>query len=131
MLPAVGQAALGLETREEDEELRAALMKLDHASTHLAVVIERTLLRAMRAGCLAPLAAHAVYEGETLRLTARVFSMDYSEMIEQFWSWPATRATSIDQAVLLGTEAAHDLCELGADELIHGEAESEESNDES
>jgi hydroxymethylbilane synthase len=131
MLPAVGQAALGLETREEDEELRNALMKLDHSLTHLAVVIERTLLRAMRAGCLAPLAAHAVFDGETVRLTARVFSMDYSEMIEQYWSWPATRATNVDQAAQLGTEAARDLCELGADKLIHGEEESEDNSDES
>lgn len=126
MLPAVGQAALGLETRDEDEELRDALMKLNHASTHHSVVIERTLLRAMRAGCLAPLAAHATFDGESVRLAARVFSMDFTEMIEQHWSWPASRATSVEQAVLLGTEAAQDLCELGAEELIHGEDESDE-----
>jgi len=52
-------------------------------------------------------------------------------MIEQYWSWPATRATNVEQAALLGTEAARDLCELGADELIHGEEESEESSDDS
>jgi hydroxymethylbilane synthase len=118
MLPAVGQAALGIETRQDDENTICALRDIDHCRTHLCVAIERALLRTMRAGCLAPLAAHAAFETDTLRLSCRVFSNDYSEMIEQQWSWTATEISTRSEAEHVGMEAARDLCELGADELI-------------
>lgn len=118
MIPAVAQAALGLETRSDDPVLLDAIIPLDHRETHLCVSLERSLLRTLRAGCLAPLAAHARFDNEYLRLSARVFSEDYSEMIEEHWKWTVDRNARIEKAESLGMEAAHDLCELGADEMI-------------
>lgn len=76
MLPAVGQGALGLEIRREDSDMANALQQLDHASSHAAVIAERSLLRGMRAGCLAPLAAHAEFQSDKLLLRAKVMSSD-------------------------------------------------------
>ena len=67
MLPAVGQAALGLETRSDDASIIAAVRNLDHMPTHAAVLAERTLLRSMRAGCLAPLACNAMVHNKSIR----------------------------------------------------------------
>jgi hydroxymethylbilane synthase len=119
MLPAVGQAALGLETRSDDSETAAAVAVVNHLPTQLCVSLERAILRTMQAGCLAPLAVHAAFDGDKLRASCRVFSTDFSEMIEQQWAWPAETASAVNQAVKLGESAASDLCELGADELIH------------
>ena len=50
MLPAVGQGALGLEVRADDQETRSAVAFLNDAATHAAVVAERTLLADLRGG---------------------------------------------------------------------------------
>ena len=119
MLPAVGQAALGLETRSDDSATAAAVAVVNHLPTQLCVSLERAILRTMQAGCLAPLAVHAAFDGDKLRASCRVFSADFSEMIEQQWVWRTESVSAVDQATKLGESAASDLCELGADELIH------------
>lgn len=65
-LPAPAQGALAVEVRadlDEESELARALGGLDHAPTRVAVAAERELLRALEAGCSAPVAAYAVFEG--------------------------------------------------------------------
>src|SRR5207248_1899707 len=59
MLPAVGQGALGIETRS-DEETQKLLTQLNHAQTRAACTAERSLLRALGGGCQLPIAGHAV-----------------------------------------------------------------------
>jgi len=59
MLPAPGQGALAVECRAGDTELLAALRRMDHAPTRLAVIAERALLSALEAGCSAPVGALA------------------------------------------------------------------------
>jgi len=70
MLPAPGQGALVLQVRAGDRALRARLRSVDHQPTRIAVDAERALLRAIGGGCLAPLGAYAVVEGDQLRLQA-------------------------------------------------------------
>ena len=127
MLPAVGQAALGLETRSDDALTIEAVKQLDHLLTHAAVVAERTLLRSMRAGCLAPLACNAVLLDGSIRILVRVFSPDGKQKIElkHMIEHGLQMSGSIDQRELLllaerlGSEAAQLLAEQGATELIH------------
>src|SRR5262249_2894957 len=57
MLPAVGQGALGIEARADDQSTRSAVAALNHEPTHQAVLTERSLLATLRGGCLAPVAA--------------------------------------------------------------------------
>ncbi|HEX5706411.1 MAG TPA: hydroxymethylbilane synthase [Pyrinomonadaceae bacterium] len=81
MLPAVGQGALGLETRRDDEETNALLRALDHAPTRAACTAERSLLRALGGGCQLPIAAHAVVVGDTLKLEALVAAPEGEKII--------------------------------------------------
>ena len=82
LLPAVGQGALGLETRADDRAAREAIAALDHADTHHGVLAERALLARLRGGCLAPVAAWGRIEAGRLRLTGRVLSVDGSKRLE-------------------------------------------------
>lgn len=70
MLPAAGQGALGIEVKSDRADLIAALAPLAHQPTWMAVSAERAVSRAMGGSCSMPLAAHAVWDGATLRLNA-------------------------------------------------------------
>lgn len=70
MLPAVGQGALGLETRADDPEIAALVAALNHTNTSRCVTAERAFLAAMGGGCQAPVAAHARVLGHQLELRA-------------------------------------------------------------
>lgn len=127
LLPAVGQAALGLETRTGDTATTEAVKQLNHLPSQAAVLAERTLLRSMRAGCLAPLACNAVVREGRFAILARVFSADGSKKIEVSHSTehafridgPQNAEQLILLAEQLGREAAGLLAEQGATELIH------------
>jgi len=70
MLPAVGQGALGLETRAGDPEVAALVAALNHENTFRCVTAERTFLAAMGGGCQAPVAAYARVLGHQIELSA-------------------------------------------------------------
>ncbi|MBX3638183.1 MAG: hydroxymethylbilane synthase [Rubrivivax sp.] len=70
MIPAAGQGALGLEVREDATALRELLAQTIHRPTFLAAHAERAVSRALGGSCSMPLAAHATWHGDTLRLTA-------------------------------------------------------------
>ena len=121
MLPAVGQAALGLEIRSSDSNTLEAVSALNHESTQAAVIAERTLLHTMRAGCLAPLAAHARVSSHSIRLESRVISTDGKELVAAereilFSELPSENLLSI--ASMCGASTAKLLMERGASELI-------------
>lgn len=64
IVPAVGQGALAVETRAEDEWLAERLhAAVNDAGSELCVECERAALRALRAGCSAPLGIHAYLDG--------------------------------------------------------------------
>jgi len=73
MIPCVGQAAIGLETRAGDARLAAVGARLNHAATRQCVTAERAFLRAMGGGCQSPVAACAEIHGAELRLRAVSF----------------------------------------------------------
>jgi len=70
MLPAAGQGALGIELRADAAALRERLATLVDHRTWLAVLAERGVSRALGGSCSVPLAAHAAWQGEILRIDA-------------------------------------------------------------
>lgn len=70
MLPAPAQGALALQVRAGDVALRGALAAVEHGPSRIAVEAERTLLRRIGGGCLAPLGAFGEVVGATLTLRA-------------------------------------------------------------
>ena len=63
-LPAVGQGALAVECRGDDDAVRAGLAAIDHAPTRLCLDAERAFLIALSGGCSVPAACHAVFEAD-------------------------------------------------------------------
>jgi hydroxymethylbilane synthase len=112
LLPAVGQGALGIETRQNDDAARDALSALDHPATHAAVLAERAMLAALRGGCLAPVAAWGRLEEAQLRLTGRVISADGRLQLE------STSVAAPSDSLTLGRRVADELLDQGAAEVI-------------
>lgn len=112
MLPAVGQGALGLECREDDQETIALLQQLDHAPSRQAVLAERAFLFALGGGCLVPFGALGTVTGDELKLRGTVLPPDGSRRVEGEVSGPAGEAEA------LGRRLAEELLANGARELV-------------
>ncbi|TMP99204.1 MAG: hydroxymethylbilane synthase [Verrucomicrobia bacterium] len=80
MLPCVGQGALGMEVRQDDERVAVLCERLNHFDTRQCVTAERAFLRAMGGGCQSPVAAYAEVVGDQIRLRAVSFQ---SEMVRR------------------------------------------------
>src|SRR2546427_3848514 len=74
MLPCVGQGAIGIESRAEDERIAAICERLNHFNTQQSVTAERAFLAAMGGGCQSPVAAYAEVSGDQLRMRALSFA---------------------------------------------------------
>ena len=75
-LPAVGQGALGIETREDDENARGLLAALADLPTSICVAAERGVMVALEGDCKTPLAAYAIKRGGELFLRAFIADPD-------------------------------------------------------
>ncbi len=76
MLPAIGQGALAVETREDDEEMVELLSRINHEPTYRAVEAERAFARKLGANCQTPIAAFATVHETKLRIDGMVASSD-------------------------------------------------------
>ena len=112
MLPAVGQGAIAIETREDDEFAVEATRRLDHRETRVACLAERAFLRGLGGGCQLPIAGHARFEGDLLKLDGLVARPDGSKRLQDSGSGPADKAEEI------GATLAAKLIERGAASLL-------------
>ncbi|MBS0208782.1 MAG: hydroxymethylbilane synthase [Planctomycetes bacterium] len=112
MLPAVGQGALGVEGRGDDEATRRAVSTLDDLVTHAAVLAERSMLATLCGGCLAPIGAWGRVSGDQLKLDGVVLSADGRRRL-----YAAGQADTSDPKKL-GKQVAEQLLAQGAAELI-------------
>lgn len=123
MLPAPGQGALAVETRDPgDPALADALAALDDPDTRAAVTAERTLLAALEAGCTAPVGALAeAVEGDSgteLFLRAVVASVDGSASLRRSASVRLSASGPLDDAAGLGRQLASAMLAEGAGDLV-------------
>ncbi len=105
MLPAVGQGALGIETRTADADTNALVALLDHPPTHAACTAERTLLNALGGGCQVPIAAHATVRADRLHLAGLVAALDGSELIQDMLEDDTAHATRAGEALAASLHA--------------------------
>ena len=113
MLPAVGQGALGIETRSGDSEAVALASSLNDAETRACVTAERALLRELEGGCQVPVGAWArISASGELEIEAGVFSPDGTESVRRADRGAATDAESI------GVRLGRALIEAGADRIL-------------
>lgn len=108
-LPAVGQGALAVEQRSDDEEVRALLAPASHQETKIAVLAERGVMRAVEGNCQTPVAAYAIREGSEIWLRAMLAEPDGSNVRkdELRAPWPGTEldATGLGEKLGLALRA--------------------------
>lgn len=112
LLPAIGQGALGIETRRDDAEVLSLLAGLNDEETRICVSAERAVSRRLNGGCLAPVAGYATLQDDRLHITALVGRPDGTEMVRDTISGPAA------QAETLGEELGRRLLAQGADRIL-------------
>lgn len=112
MVPAVGQGALGIECRSDDDATLAVIAALEHPSTHICVEAERALLATLEGGCQVPIGAHATLDGYTLTLDGVIASLDGRSLVRDAVTGPAGDARS------LGVDLAERLREMGGGEIL-------------
>lgn len=111
-LPAVGQGALGLECRSDDERVLNYLSFLNDATTSVCVRAERAFNAYLEGGCQVPIAAFAQLKDEVLHIEGRVGEPNGKQLLI------AHQQGSAEQAEELGVALAQDLLAQGAGELL-------------
>jgi hydroxymethylbilane synthase len=111
-VPQVAQGALAVECRVDDAATRAAVAPLEHRPSRRAVDAERAWLAAIGGGCDLPAGAHAIVDGDDIRLTAVLASYDGRVVLRAGMSGPDPLA--------VGTDLAAQLLERGGRWLIAG-----------
>ena len=82
VLPAPGQAVIGIECRANDTRTQTVLSSINNQITYDCVMAERAFTRALGATCGSPVAAFCVLEDGDLRMRGQLFSEDGSDMVE-------------------------------------------------
>lgn len=111
-LPAVGQGAVGIETRVDDAEINALIAPLLCPETWIVVTAERAMNKRLAGGCQVPIAGYALLENGTIWLRGLVGRPDGSLTLRGEVRGKAEDAES------LGIALAEDLLSQGADEIL-------------
>ncbi|PGH14116.1 porphobilinogen deaminase [Helicocarpus griseus UAMH5409] len=120
MLHAVGQGALGIEIRKDDERMKEMIAGIGDWRATFACLVERNLLRTLEGGCSAPLGVETewIKEGEgkgTLRVRAIVASVDGKEAVELEKD---AEIGSAEEAEAFGKDVADELVRRGAGKIL-------------
>jgi hydroxymethylbilane synthase len=111
-LPAVGQGAVGIECRLDDEHTRALLAPLNHDETSIRVAAERAMNTRLEGGCQVPIGSYAELIDGELWLRALVGAPDGSEIIR------GERRGDPQDAVQMGISLADELLANGARKIL-------------
>ncbi|VEC01773.1 Porphobilinogen deaminase [Cedecea lapagei] len=111
-LPAVGQGAVGIECRLDDERTQALLAPLNHHETAIRVSAERAMNMRLEGGCQVPIGSYAELKDNELWLRALVGAPDGSVMVR------GERRGKPEDAVAMGVSLAEELLDNGAREIL-------------
>lgn len=114
LLPAPGQAAIAVQTRDEDST-RATLAPVHHQETAFCVTAERAFLAGLGGGCSVPVAAYATWQDGELSLHGRVNSRDGREQIDVRIQ---TSVSVIEDAQAAGAKLADEARSQGAQGIL-------------
>ncbi len=111
-LPAVGQGALGLECRTNDQAVLELILPLMDDETNVCVRAERAFNAYLEGGCQVPIAGYATLKDGQLSMEGRVGSVDGQALLS------AQLSAAPEQAEQLGEQLAQNLLAQGAGELL-------------
>ena len=113
-LPAVGQGALGIENRKDDESVRELIKPLIDSKTMTEVLAERAMNATLEGSCSVAIAGYAVSNGEELLLKGLVGNVESGSILR------AENTGTTSQPKALGELVANQLLEIGAGKLLEG-----------
>jgi len=111
-LPAIGQGAIGIECRVDDNEINFMLKALHDEQTSIRVTAERAMNARLKGGCQVPIAGFAEIQGDYLFMRGLVGSPDGSIL------YRAERQGTFAQAEEIGIAIAEDLLAQGANKIL-------------
>ncbi|WP_334324396.1 hydroxymethylbilane synthase [Gilliamella apicola] len=112
MLPAVGQGAIGIESRTDDKQILDIISVLDDKKSRVCIQAERAMNNALQGGCQVPIAGYCRLNNDELTLQGLVGRVDGSKIIKQ-------QITGfINEAESLGEKLAKQLLNQGADLIL-------------
>ncbi|MBT0586797.1 hydroxymethylbilane synthase [Alteromonas oceanisediminis] len=111
-LPAVGQGAVGIECRDDADELIALLKPLQDQQTYYRVSAERAMNARLQGGCQVPIGSFAELTNEQLWLRGLVGSVDGKTLLY------AEATGNVNDAQALGEQVADALIAQGADAIL-------------
>lgn len=111
-LPAIGQGAIGIECRIDDDFINKLIAPLNHSETSICVRAERACLKKLEGGCQVPIAAHATLNNAKLSMDGLVGSVTGDRIIKSHVEGNPQNAES------LGLKLAEDLLSKGAKEIL-------------
>lgn len=111
-LPAVGQGAVGIECRLDDQQTIDLLQPLEHKLTRQRVTAERAMNLALQGGCQVPIGSYSIFKGEQLYLRGLVGSVDGSQIIRKEITGKP------EDAEQMGLTLAKQLLDCGAKEIL-------------
>jgi hydroxymethylbilane synthase len=112
MLPAIGQGALGIETRIDDAKTKGYVDFLNHTETSVAVRAERALLKRLEGGCQVPIAAFGTVKAAKIRLRGLVASTNGEVIVADELTGETSNAEEI------GIKLAEKLLKDGAHDIL-------------
>ncbi len=124
MLPAVGQGALCIETRQNDTDIAPLIKALNHEPSRAIVLGERAFLNRLGGSCQVPIAGHGTIREERFFLTGLVAEPDGSRIIRDSCSG------SVGDTETVGITLAEQLVAKGAGEILEKLQLMEITNDE-
>ena len=113
-LPAVGQGAIGIETRADDRRTRDLVAAIGDPDTLTALTTERAFLAVLDGSCRTPIAGHARVAGGTIAFRGLILRPNGSEVHE------TTRNGAAAEAAALGADAGRELKGRAAPDFFVG-----------
>lgn len=111
-LPAVGQGAVGIECRLDDEHLIKLLEPLNHPETANRVAAERAMNLTLEGGCQVPIGSYSLINGDEIWLRALVGEPDGSKVVRGEIKGPVVKAHE------MGVTLANQLLDQGAKDIL-------------
>ncbi len=120
MIPAIGQGAIGIETRSDDYFINDLVNPLNHWETQVCVYAERAFLSVMGGGCQVPLACHARLEDNFLKIVGMIGDPEENrDLIKGSRQYTFSSKSSIlEEAKRIGEELAEELLNRGGREIL-------------
>jgi len=112
LIPAVGQGAIAMQIRKDDQEIEEIISRVNHEPTFIATQAERIFLNRLQGGCQIPIGCYSVIHGDMITFSGYVGNLDGTQTIK------LKKSGQINVAARVANDLADEFVKNGADEII-------------